>query len=54
MDFNKDGWDANGNWLVSSGNLNTDCKFEQQYGFFEARIRHVKVFDANDFDPNDQ
>ena len=25
----------------SSGNINTDCLFEQTYGFFEAKIQHV-------------
>ena len=30
-------------WMVlSSGNLNTDCKFEQKYGYYEARIRIVR------------
>ena len=27
---------------LSSGNINSDCKFEQKFGFFEARIRIVR------------
>lgn len=42
LDFKHEFTNEKDTWFVSSGNLNTDCKFEQKYGFFEAKILHVK------------
>ena len=33
--------DKIGTPVLSSGHINSDCKFAQQYGFFEARIKVV-------------
>ena len=33
--------DKIGTPVLSSAHINSDCKFEQQYGFFEARIKVV-------------
>ena len=41
LDFKKS--TAGGAWKFSVGNINTDCKFQQKYGWFEAKIQMARA-----------
>ena len=40
MKFRRE-WKSENGGVYSAPHINTDCKFEQTYGFFEAKIKHV-------------
>ena len=42
LEFKMESKSSKGWMILSSASINTDCKFQQKFGFFEARIRIVR------------